>query len=85
MFYLLAQDEEHRDYLKEKGVHAVFHYQSLHRSRYGSEVSEACECPNADFYTEALLRLPLYGDLVCEQVETISVELVCFTRLAIDG
>lgn len=67
MFYLLAQNDEHRDlvirYWKDNGVHAVFHYQSLHKSMFGSKISAACDCPNADYYTGALLRMPLYGDL----------------------
>ena len=67
MFYLLANNEEHRDALirslKEKGVHAVFHYQSLHRSKFGMKFSEAYDCPNADYYTGALLRMPMYGGM----------------------
>jgi len=72
MFYLLANNEEHRDALirslKEKGVHAVFHYQSLHRSKFGMKFSVACDCPNADYYTGALLRMPLFCGLLPQDI-----------------
>lgn len=79
MFYLLAKNVKHRDLLirtlKVNGVHAVFHYQSLHRSKMGSSFEDETDCPNADYYTEALLRMPMYGGLdiseLCEFLEEV--------------
>lgn len=79
MFYLLAKNVKHRDLLirtlKVNGVHAVFHYQSLHSSKMGSSFGDETDCPNADYYTEALLRMPLYGGLdiseLCEFLEEV--------------
>ncbi|MDD2229242.1 MAG: dTDP-4-amino-4,6-dideoxygalactose transaminase [Candidatus Cloacimonetes bacterium] len=67
MYYMLAQDGAHRDRLisslKDDGIHAVFHYQSLHKSEYISSETKTCDCLRADQYTERLLRLPLYVSL----------------------
>lgn len=83
MFYLLARNEEHRDLLirrlKENGVSAVFHYQSLHRSKFGMKVSVAYDCPIADFYTEALLRMPVFAGLEWE-LAFESMRLACLAE-----
>jgi len=74
MFYLLAKDEEHRDTLirnsKNNGILPVFHYQSLHSSKYGSEVCVECDCPIADFYTSTLIRMPLFVNLNIENIQS---------------
>jgi len=67
MFYLICHNLEDRTELilklKEKGINAVFHYQSLHKSPY--YLSKYCgnELPNTDKYSDCLLRLPLYYEL----------------------
>lgn len=79
-FYIVCASAAERTaliaWLKERGIHAVFHYLSLHKSRYAEMRgwSDAC-LPQADRYTECLLRLPLfYGlgeddvDYVCQAV-----------------
>lgn len=67
MFYICAKNSEHRkkiiSYLKDNNIHAVFHYQSLHRSLFYSSSNADTECENSDLYTDVLLRLPFYYDL----------------------
>jgi len=70
LFYLLFPDQESRtEYasrLKEKGILAVFHYQSLHRSEYARKHfpdQYRRELPNSDRYSDCLLRLPFYYEL----------------------
>lgn len=65
MFYLVAQNIEQRtkfiEYLKdEKGMHAVFHYLSLHHSKMSTHETQ---CPESDRYTDCLVRLPLFYEL----------------------
>lgn len=76
MFYIKAKDIGERtaliEYLKDRGVHSVFHYIPLHTApagqRFGRFVGE-------DKYTtkesERLTRLPMYYGLTLEQVDYI--------------
>lgn len=59
--------------LKEHGIHAVFHYLSLHKSAFaaGRGWNEA-DLPQADRYTDCLIRLPLFYELSVEQAVYIS-------------
>lgn len=45
---------------------AVFHYLSLHKSPFFLSNNSVPEIPNADFYSDRLLRLPLYYDLTAK-------------------
>lgn len=67
MFYLLCDDLQTRagliDHLKLKGVLAVFHYLSLHKSPYYRHKHDGRPLENADRYSDTLLRLPMYYDL----------------------
>lgn len=67
MFYLICPDLSQRsrliEHLKRQGILAVFHYLSLHRSPYYEKRHDGRELPNADRYTDCLLRLPLYYEL----------------------
>ncbi|MHA7129425.1 dTDP-4-amino-4,6-dideoxygalactose transaminase [Algoriphagus namhaensis] len=71
LFYLLFQNEPARAQfaasLKSQGILAVFHYQSLHKSEYARNHfpdQYARHLPNADRFSDCLLRLPLYFELV---------------------
>ncbi len=67
MFYLVCESESVRtdiiDRLKSKNIHAVFHYQSLHKSPFYSGLYSGPELPNCDRFTKQLLRLPMFFDL----------------------
>ncbi|MGL5759483.1 dTDP-4-amino-4,6-dideoxygalactose transaminase [Plesiomonas sp.] len=75
MFYLVCESLEQRTLiiktLKEYGVHATFHYLSLHKSEYFNANYVGDDLPNSDFFTDTLVRLPLYYDLRVEQVDYI--------------
>lgn len=76
MFYIKAKDLEERtaliDFLKEKGVMAVFHYIPLHSAPAGQKYGRFA---GEDNYTtkesERLVRLPMYYELQEEQVDYI--------------
>jgi dTDP-4-amino-4,6-dideoxygalactose transaminase len=64
MFYLVTRSGEERTslitFLRNRGVHAVFHYQSLHKSRFFEPRHDGRNFPLADRYSDCLIRLPLY-------------------------
>jgi len=72
MFFILLENVEQRDnliaFLKNKGILAVFHYQSLHRSQYFLNKHDGRELPNSDRYSNTLLRLPLFFELTNDEL-----------------
>lgn len=78
MFYLVCSDLDVRTRLlqkfKENEVLAVFHYLSLHKSLYYKDKHDGRELPNADKYSNCLVRLPLYYELSNKEIEyTVSL------------
>jgi dTDP-4-amino-4,6-dideoxygalactose transaminase len=82
MFYLTCRDHEQRtmliDGLKARGVHAVFHYLSLHSSPFFAPQHSGPNLPNCDRFSNCLVRLPLFFemtnmqcDFVCESVLSV--------------
>jgi len=83
MFYIVLPDLQTRTnlikYLKEKGIYAVFHYQSLHRSEYMVKNNFSEEVLiNSDRFSDCLLRLPLFYELTEEDVLYIAKEIKLF-------
>lgn len=79
MFYLVCESMATRTelitYLKSKGVHAVFHYLSLHKSEFYANKHDGRDLKNSDRYTDCILRLPMFYELrdtdvaqVCDSV-----------------
>ncbi len=79
MFYFVCPSLEYRNNvlakLKKNDIHAVFHYQSLHKSPFYKDKHNGRELPNSDRFTDCLLRLPMYYDLSESDVDGI-VELI---------
>lgn len=67
MFYLVCDSIQTRTgliaFLKSRGVHAVFHYLSLHKSDFYADKYDGCELKNSDRYTDCIVRLPLFFEL----------------------
>lgn len=76
MFYIVCKNIEQRNgliqLLKHNGMLAIFHYLSLHKSRYYEDKHDGRILSNSDHYTDCLLRLPMYYELRKEDVERIS-------------
>ncbi len=72
MFYIVCRSLDERTkliaYLKERGVNAVFHYLSLHKSPYYNDKHDGRVLNNCDYYADCLLRLPLFYELEEEDV-----------------
>lgn len=82
IFYVLCENLKVRtcliQHLRKKNILAVHHYLSLHKSPYYLQKHDGRFLPKADFYSDSLLRLPIYYELTVEQVEFISREISVF-------
>jgi len=84
MFYIVCSSLSERtklvDYLKSKKINAVFHYLSLHKSPYYTNLHDGRDLPNADRFTDSLLRLPMYFELTETQVSYITETIHAFFK-----
>ncbi len=82
IFYIVLKNIEERDalimYMRKKEIYPVFHYLSLHKSAYFLTENVEKSLPNADHFTNSLLRLPLYYELSLPEVDLICAEIKSF-------
>ena len=75
MYYLILPSLDARDrflaHLRSRNIQATFHYQSLHSSRYFAERHDGRPLPQADRYSDCLVRLPLYAEMSTEDVDRV--------------
>lgn len=77
MFYLLCDTPDQRNlliqHLKNNGIYAVSHYLSLHESSYYKATFKGIisQLHNSEYYTNSLIRLPMFYELQSEDVERI--------------
>ena len=75
MFYMVCRSGKERDgliaHLKERGITAVFHYLSLHKSDFYADKHDGRTLENSDRYSDCLLRLPMYYELSLEECQYI--------------
>jgi len=76
MFYLVCHSLAERtkiiSKLKESGILAVFHYQSLHKSEFYHDKHDGRELVNSDRYTDCLVRLPMFFELTLDDIGIIT-------------
>lgn len=84
MFYLICNSLDERtkliSHLKQRDILAVFHYQSLHNSQYYQDKHDGRLLPEADNYSNVLIRLPFFYDLSETQVDYISNAILEFYK-----
>ena len=84
MFYLVCPSLEVRtrliNGLKGHGVHAVFHYLSLHSSPYFVDKHDGRSIPNSDRFSDCLVRLPLFYELTDEHCAYVSDKVIKVLR-----
>ena len=84
LFYLVATDQnQQRDiiqHLKERGILAVFHYQSLHESQFYRQKHGTRLLPESNRYSSCLIRLPLFYDLSERELHYVIESLLSFTK-----
>lgn len=82
MFYLLTDSIEQRDvligFLKENKIYAVFHYISLHSSPFYKEKADDVSLPISDYYSDCLVRLPLFYELTEVEQQLIINKIIEF-------
>lgn len=80
LFYVVFNDSAKRtemiNKLRQAGIYSVFHYLSLHSSPFFSANHDGRDLPNSDFFSDNLLRLPLFFELKKEQSEFIVKSLI---------
>jgi dTDP-4-amino-4,6-dideoxygalactose transaminase len=87
LFYILFNDEKTRDrkmnQLKEKGIHAVFHYVPLHSSPVGQRLGyRKDDLPVTEMISGRLLRLPMFAGIKKDEWEFIKKNVIdTFLRL----
>jgi dTDP-4-amino-4,6-dideoxygalactose transaminase len=82
IFYLVCRSGDEREailkYLNSKGVNAIFHYLSLHKSQFYSKHHWGGELVNCDHYHECLIRLPLYYELSSDDAAYVNQTVINF-------
>lgn len=83
MFYVTTQTPAERtaliQHLKDNGINAVFHYLSLHKSKFAVDNGMGgANLPMADYYTDCLVRLPLFGALTEQEVDYVTKSIIDF-------
>jgi dTDP-4-amino-4,6-dideoxygalactose transaminase len=85
MFYLVCNNLEQRtsliDSLKSENINAVFHYLSLHKSPFYYNKHDGRNLPNSDFYSDTLIRLPMFYELAENEVERIVKAILNFYKV----
>jgi dTDP-4-amino-4,6-dideoxygalactose transaminase len=76
LFALIMPNLEERtkliDFMRNKGILAVFHYLSLHKSPFYQGKHDGRALENCDRFSDTLLRLPFYYELT-----ELEIELIC--------
>jgi dTDP-4-amino-4,6-dideoxygalactose transaminase len=84
MYYVVTRNLKERqhiiDCLKKEGIYAAFHYQSLHQSNYFKQKHDDRKLDWSDYYTDTLLRLPLYFELETAQAAEIAQLVINATK-----
>jgi dTDP-4-amino-4,6-dideoxygalactose transaminase len=75
MFFLVTADIEERDaligFLRSRDILAVFHYVPLHSSPFYLRDHPLTVLPYTEYFSDRLVRLPLFFELTDEQVDYI--------------
>ena len=76
MFYLVFKNLDERstfiNHSKLNDILSVFHYLSLHKSPYYERnYTERPELKNCDYFSDSLVRLPLYYDMTEHDIELV--------------
>jgi len=87
MFYLVFNEAEDRNrliaFLKSKGILAVYHYLSLHKSDYYQDKHDGRDLKMSDIYTDNLVRLPMFYSLTHENQDEIINTMLDFFSIGL--
>lgn len=84
LFSIICNNPDDRSdliqFMKQKNINAVFHYQSLHKSGFYKHLHDGRTLKNADRFTDCLLRLPMYYELTDEHIHRVCDEIKAWCR-----
>ena len=76
IFYIVCKSMEERteliSFLKSYSIESMFHYVSLHTSKFYLSKNKEIDLPNTKRFSDCLLRLPLFPDLSEKDIEFIA-------------
>lgn len=82
MFYMVCTNQQQRadliQFLKENKIYSVFHYLSLHKSPFYSNKHDGRDLPLSDYYSDCLVRLPMYYELTETDIDLICQLILSF-------
>lgn len=82
IFYLLCRSVTERaqllEHLAQQNILAVFHYQPLHSSPYFQSSYTGPSLDQASYYSQHLVRLPLYYELTAQQQARVIKQVLAF-------
>jgi len=88
LFYVVCKNLQQRtgllEHLKKENIYAVFHYLSLHKSPFYNNKHDGRELMNSDFYSDTLVRLPMYYELEKNDVDRIVKSIDAFFGIKIN-
>ena len=81
LFHILVPNSDIRPKvlsgLRERGIHATFHYVPLHSSEGGQRFADrTTACPTTDDVSARLIRLPFFNELTEDNIDLVISELV---------
>ena len=84
MYYIICNSAAERSALvatmKKQNIVPVFHYQSLHKSPYFNDKHDGRTLEYADYYSDRLLRLPMYFQLSESDVNRVAESIHSFYK-----
>lgn len=79
LFHLVFEQANQRaafiSEMRKQGIHAVFHYLSLHKSPFYKDRYQGPDLPNCDHFSDCLVRLPLFFEL-SDQDQTYIIDRI---------
>lgn len=84
IFYIICRSgNEKKDllaFLNSRGIEAVFHYLSLHKSSYYSDKYHGQPLNLSEYYEDRLIRLPLYCEMTEDEVKFVTDSIIEFYK-----
>lgn len=75
-FFIISRNAEERQELisalKARDTHPLLHYQALHNSPFYRQHHDGRDLPNADRFSDKLLRLPYHLSLTQEEIKKVA-------------
>ncbi|HNS16585.1 MAG TPA: dTDP-4-amino-4,6-dideoxygalactose transaminase [Bacteroidales bacterium] len=76
MFFLITRDDTERDallsFLKNEGIHAVFHYLPLHSSDFFRPQHDGRILEHTDHFASCIIRLPFYNEMTENEITFVT-------------